>query len=722
MSNPLSRLAQEELLSPEVLFAQPGLRPTLPSQFKFSPDGRFVTYLKGTEDAPTTLDLWHFDRVRNEHQLLVRASDLDANADESVTELSDAERAERERKRQFTFGISHYQWLGNGQFLAVYADGQAYCIDISTQGVAPARVTPEKHRHSGFNPSPSGNLMSYVRDGDLFYRALHTASDEVTVTEDGDACISNGLPDFLAAEEMHRFAGAWWSACERYLIYCRNDESSVAISHRLEIDGNGSRTIAQRYPYAGADNPQVTLHVFDIENQTSSQIWQSENNSDNCYLARVDPVDGGICLQTQDRLQQTLNLTYYGFADGCWQQRYQETSETWINLTDDLRPLTNGDLLFSSEEQGQRQAIVIKPDGAYRRLSGPAHINQILSANQQVCTATGWNDTPIENHLFEIALDGSGYRQLTYGTGIHDIVMHPDQGIFIDRYSNETLPMRITVEVLDSASSQTVYEETIDDGHRYAVFSKHHVTPRFGSIEASGHTLHYRLTPPAQINGQHPTIVYVYGGPGAQKVRRDWGSLLVQLFAQRGYGVLELDNRGSSNRGSAFEADLYKRMGSIEVDDQVLGTQILHDEEWADPERIGVFGHSYGGYMTLMCLAQAGHCFKAGVAVAPVADWRLYDSHYTERFMGLPADNEDAYNNSCVIPHLVNLERPLLLMHGMADDNVLFTHSTMLMSELQRLGKSFELMTYPGAKHSMQEVHVSIHRFNTLLDFFDREL
>lgn len=722
MSKTPPSVRSEEILTPEILFAQPGLRPTLPSQFKFSPDGRQVTYLQGTEDAPTTLNLWRFDRLNNEHHLLLRASDLNAKADESVTELSDAERAERERKRQFTFGISHYQWLGTEHSLAVYVDGHAYWIDASLQDTDVVRITPDNHRHSGFNPSPSGNLMSYVRDGNLFYRTLHPVTDEITVTDDGDECVSNGLPDFLAAEEMHRFAGAWWSACERYLIYCRNDESPVAVSHRLEIDGNGSRTIAQRYPYAGAINPKVTLHVFDRETQTSSQIWQSENASDNCYLARVDPIDGGLCLQTQDRLQQTLSLKHYGFADQRWQALYQEKSETWINLTDDLHQLTNGGLLFSSEDQGQRQALILQPDGTRKRLTGPAHINQILSSNQQVAAATGWNESPIENHLFEISLDGSGYRQLTHGTGVHDIVMHRDQSVFIDRYSDETLPMRITVEERNPASSQTVYEETISGGHRYTPYVKRHVTPRFGSIEAAGHTLHYRLTPPSQISGQHPTIVYVYGGPGAQKVRRDWGSLLVQLFAQRGYGVLELDNRGSTNRGSTFEAGLYKRMGSIEVDDQVLGTQILHSEAWADPERIGVFGHSYGGYMTLMCLAQAGHCFKAGVAVAPVADWRLYDSHYTERFMGLPADNAEAYENSSVIPHLVNLERPLLLMHGMADDNVLFTHSTMLMSELQTLGKSFELMTYPGAKHSMQEVHVSVHRFNTLLDFFDRQL
>ena len=170
--------------------------------------------------------------------------------------------------------------------------------------------------------------------------------------------------------------------------------------------------------------------------------------------------------------------------------------------------------------------------------------------------------------------------------------------------------------------------------------------------------------------------MYVYGGPGAQKVRRDWGTLLVQMFAQQGYGVLEIDNRVSTNRGRLFEACLYKSMGSIEVDDQVLGLSVLTHGAWADLERVGVFGHSYGGYMSLMCLCRAGKHFKAGVAVAPVADWQLYDSHYTERYMGLPDKDAEAYAASSVIPH-PNLERPLLLMHGMADDNVLFIHSTM---------------------------------------------
>ena len=720
-------------LTPKDLFTPPGLRPSLPSQYNFSPCGRFVSYLKGSDTAPNTLDLWCFDRQQKVHQPIAMALQLDAQADENVTELNDAERAERERKRQFTFGITRYQWVGELGSLALYADGQAYIKqDIGDDAII--QITPSEKRHSGFNPSPSGGLISYVRGGNLFYQDIKKAGSEVQVSHDANECVSYGLPDFLAAEEMHRFAGAWWSKCERYLIYCRNDDAPVRVSHRMEIDDNGSRTIAQRYPYAGEANPDVSLHLHDTHSGHSQKIWQSGLTTCDAYLARVLPIADGLCLLTQDRLQQTLVLSSYEFTTGNWQELYRETSTTWINLTDDLQQLPDADLLFSSEDQGQRQAIVVGRNGGIRRLRGPSHINHIHCSDENYAYVSGWDASPIDNHLFWVGLDGLGYGRLTHEDGVHEVIVHKGQNLFIDRFCSPNLPARISVSTIstdvdgviaapsDQPGHHILYEEQISEDHRYARFATNHVTPHFGVIEANGHALHYRLTPPAAPQGKHPTIVYVYGGPGAQKVRRDWGTLLVQMFAQQGYGVLEIDNRGSTNRGRLFEACLYKSMGSIEVDDQVLGLSVLTHEPWADLERVGVFGHSYGGYMSLMCLCRAGKHFKAGVAVAPVADWQLYDSHYTERFMGLPDKDAEAYAASSVIPHLPNLERPLLLMHGMADDNVLFIHSTMLMSELQKLGKPFELMTYPGAKHSMQETHVSIHRFETILGFFNRTL
>ena len=726
-------LESTKRLSPTDLFTPPGLRPSLPSQHKFSPCGRYISYLRGSKAAPRTLDLWCFDRQSEIEVPIAMALQLDAQADESVAELSDAERAERERKRQFTFGITHYQWIGEAGALALYADGQAYLKqNLGSDSIT--RITSSKNRYSGFNPSSSGTLISYVRRGNLFYRDQQSASAEVQVSYDADDCITYGLPDFLAAEEMHRFAGAWWSRCERYLIYCRNDESRVRVSHRMEIDDTGNRTITQRYPYAGETNPDVSLHVFDTRSGESQRIWQSELAEHDAYLARVLPVQDGLCIITQDRLQQTLVLSSFNFSHRNWRELYRETSTTWINLTDDLHELPCGNLLFSTEDQGQRQAIVIGADAAVRRLMGPSHINQIHCSDDGLAYVSGWDNSPIDNHLFWLALDGSGYGQLTREDGVHEITLHKGARLFIDRFCSPTVPARISIHTMtldeervpetgaDTSSRHIIYQELINKDHRYAPFAANHVMPRFGVIEANEHALHYRLTPPAAPDGKHPTIVYVYGGPGAQKVRRDWGTLLAQMFAQQGYGVLELDNRGSTNRGRLFEAGLYKRMGSIEVEDQLAGLSVLASEPWADLERVGVFGHSYGGYMSLMCLCQAGERFKAGVAVAPVADWQMYDSHYSERFMGLPEKEAEAYAASSVITHLQKLERPLLLMHGMADDNVLFTHSTMLMSELQKLGKSFELMTYPGAKHSMQETHVSIHRFNTILSFFNRSL
>ena len=205
-------------------------------------------------------------------------------------------------------------------------------------------------------------------------------------------------------------------------------------------------------------------------------------------------------------------------------------------------------------------------------------------------------------------------------------------------------------------------------------------------------------------------------------MRNEWPPLLLQLLAQRGFCVLELDNRGSANRGLRFEAAIHRCLGQAEVRDQALGVEFAANLPWVDPERIGVFGHSYGGYMALMCLAQVPERFRAGVAVAPVTDWRLYDTHYTERYLGHPEDNAEGYAASSALTHLEGIHGKLLLMHGMSDDNVVFTHSMRLMAALQEANVAFELMTYPGAKHSLQQKAVAIHRFNLILDFFERHL
>ena len=242
---------------------------------------------------------------------------------------------------------------------------------------------------------------------------------------------------------------------------------------------------------------------------------------------------------------------------------------------------------------------------------------------------------------------------------------------------------------------------------------------------ASGETLHYSLTKPEGFDPakKYPVVVFVYGGPAAQTVTRAWPGrsdhLFNQYLAQNGYVVFSLDNRGTPRRGAKFGGALYGRQGTVEVQDQVAGVEFLRGQPWVDPARIGVHGWSNGGYMTLMLLAQASDHYACGVAGAPVTDWALYDTHYTERYMDHPASNPDGYRLSSVFTHLDGLRSKLLLVHGMADDNVLFTNSTKLMSELQKRGTPFELMTYPGAKHGLQGAD-ALHRYRLAEDFFAR--
>ncbi len=725
-----------ERLTPARLFAGQPLTGSPPIDLKFSPDAKRLIYRRSAQDDRQRMDLWQIDLQTKTHSLWIDARALPRNETETSTKnLTKAERAERERRRQFSYGINQYLWHPDKRHMLVPIQGQAYLVDTEHPNKTATTLCPSETRQSGFQISPRGDYLSYVRAGNLFITDFQDDTER-QITEDASDTLSNGLPDFLAAEEMHRFEGHWWSQDDQYLVFCKVDEASVNVSFRLEMEASGTQTIGQRYPYAGEANPSVSLWLYHLETQRVSLIWKNDRDNDadsQAYLARVHLAKSKVLIQTQDRRQQHLRIFELNLNNALetgapesiqWQERYRESSSTWINLNHNLKILTDQNIVLTTEETGTAQIKIIKPDGAIERLGGPTHINAVLDANPHKIYVTGWTDTPLENHLFEIDIAEGGCQQITSAPGWHDVVVNVPHEQFIDRYSHESLPLQIDLSDLTADPRPvSLYRETITKSHPYAPFLPMHAYPYFGEVKAEdGQTLHYRLTPPAKITGLHPTIVYVYGGPGPQKAKREWSPLITQLFAQHGFAVLELDNRGSGNRGHQFEAPIYRNLGLVEVRDQVAGLSALEDYPWADQSRVGIYGHSYGGYMTIMCLAQAHQHFHAGVAVAPVSDWHLYDTHYTERYMGLPEENTAGYEQANVLTHIHKLQAPLLLMHGMADDNVLFTHSTMIMGKLQALGLPFELMTYPGAKHSMQEQDVSIHRFNLILDFFSRRL
>lgn len=719
-------MADVRALTVERLFSDPPLFGGVPQNPRFTPDGEHAAFLKVAGDDRERLDLWRVHLATGEQTCWVPATRLgEADAGEPTA----AEQAERERRRQFARGITAFSFSPDGSRALLPVEGTAFVMNLATEEIA--AVTPPDTRQTDMRFSPDGTQLSYVRDGDL-YRYEFATAREVRLTADGGGIVSNGLADFIAQEEMHRFEGYWWSPDGAWLAFTRVDESPVAESQRFEVRADQVTTIAQRYPYAGAANADVRLVVLHLASGRMQEIPYHIEQDD--YLARVGWLGGRLAVQRQSRDQRELDLYLFDPDSGDGERLLGESSATWINLHDNFHPLPGGDagqpsFLWTSERTGASHLYHFC-DGNLRPLtSGAGRVNRVLWADAGRALVSGWFETPTEQHLYEVSLKAKArVRHLTFEPGWHDPVVSTDGRRVLDRVSSLTVPGRLDVLDLGTEAPENrriLVEERIDAEHAYFHYADHHVTPELGVITADdGQQLHYRLTTPLgeQPEAGFPVIVSVYGGPGVQRVKQEWPPLLLQLLARHGYGVLELDNRGSGNRGPRFEAPIHGRLGHAEVDDQVRGVRFLTTLPWVDPNRIGVFGHSYGGYMTLMCLLTRPEVFKAGVAVAPVTDWRLYDTHYTERYMLTPDANPEGYRASAVTSHAANLHGKLLVVHGMADDNVLFTHSTGLFRALQAHNLPFEMMAYPGSKHALQERDVSIHRFTLLLDFFGRNL
>ncbi len=700
-------------LTVERLFSDPPLTGALPNSVKFSPAGDALAFLRVADDDRDRQDLWRFDLNSKDISCWLDARRL---IDPDAT-MTDAEKAERERKRQFARGITSYDFAPDGSYLMIPVEGTGYLLQTSSDNLQ--AFTPDDTRQTDFTISPKGNYISYVRNGDLFYYDLK-AQQEIRITSDGGGLISNGIADFIAQEEMHRFEGHWWSADESAIAFTRVDESPINASQRYEIDADEFNVVEQRYPYAGAQNASVELKVFRLHEQTTADVaWR---DADDDYLARVNWAQNELAIQRQTRNQQTMSLDFVDPMEDTRRRMLTETSPTWLNLHDNFRSLDAERFLWTSERDGHAHLYLYSNGEPHQLTSGDAAVNRIMHVGKDEVLLSGWFNAPTEQHLYRLPLDGGTPEAITSRAGWHDVTVDKAGRYIADRMTSLDNPGALDLIDLESAATTSLVS-TQSARNPYDEFAAAHCPALLGEIEAEdGQTLHYRLTRPHDTDTPVPLVVHVYGGPGVQRVKNEWQPLTVQLFAQHGFGVLELDNRGSSNRGRSFEAPIFKQMGVAEVADQIAGAEFAASLDWVDADRIGVFGHSYGGYMTLMCLAKAPGIFKAGVSVAPVTDWALYDTHYTERYLSTPQENSAGYSSSSVFPYLSALQGKLLVIHGMADDNVLFTNATKLFKALQQQNFPFEMMTYPGAKHALQERDVSIHRYSLILDFFQRNL
>ncbi len=710
-----------EQLTIERLEASPGLNGPAIRGLKLSPDGSRITFLKGKQDNFRQQDLWEFDPETGESRLLV-----DSVALVATEELTEVEKQRRERQRIFASGIVEYYWNEAGNALLFPLGGDLYYLPLGGE-VRQLTATDAFETDPRF--SPRGNYVSFIRDQNLFVIEI-AAGKEKKLTRDGGGLISNGMAEFVAQEEIDRNTGYWWAPDESRIAFTRINESPVVEAKRYEYGADGVKVVEQRYPFAGTDNVLIQLGVVGIGD--GKIRWFDLGDNPDIYLARVNWLNDSktVAYQRQSRDQKSLDLIFADAKNGKQKTILTETSETWINLHDDLKFLKDGKrFIWASERDGFNHLYLYDLEGKLIRqlTKGDWVVGRLRMADEKngLVYFEGFADTPLQRQLYSVSMEGGDPRRVTPDAGSHSTTVAADARYFIDNYSSTTTPPRVVLRSMDGKVMSYLEENPLDGSHPYARYLDSHLTPEFGSIEAEdGTPLYYYMIKPAGFDPakKYPAIVSVYGGPGAQTVRNGWSVNFNQILAQQGYVVFQLDNRGSANRGVAFEAPLYHAMGEVEVRDQRTGVEFLKSRSFVDADRIGVSGWSYGGYMTLNLMFKAGDLFAAGVAGAPVTDWRLYDTHYTERFLGHPDAPGDVYTKTSVFDDIDGLQDPLIIIHGMADDNVVFSNTVNLAAILQQKRLPFEMMTYPGKRHRITGEGERIHLNKTILNFFDRHL
>ncbi|RAK56675.1 S9 family peptidase [Phenylobacterium deserti] len=712
-------------LSVDRVFESPDLTGPRARGVKLSPDGSAVTYMKVKPDNLRITDLWIADVSGGAPRLLIDGASLIPQG----RTLSEAEKSRRERLGVQTSGVVEYAWDEQGRYILAPVEGDLFLYQRADGQIRQLTNTPGDEIDA--KVSPRGTYVSWVRDDNLFI-APSSGGAERAITQGGDELKSWGTAEFIAQEELDRSTGYWWSPDESRIALTFVDQSGVDIIDRPEVGATGATVVRQRYPRTGRPNARVELYVADVASGQRTKVDLGANAD--IYLSRVNWSKDGKTLYVQrlSRDQRRLDLLSVNPATGASKVILSETSPHWVEATDDFTALKDGSFLWSSDRSGSRHLYLYGRDGKLiRQVTRGAWTLDALEGVDEARGVAFFGasiDTPIERRLYTVSYLKPGQpAPLTKAGGWWTESVAHNGAAFVGTYQDPRTPPQTALYKADGSLVRWIEENRLAEGHPYWPYASTLSTPTFGTIKAAdGQDLHWSMrTPPGfDPSRKYPVIVQVYGGPHAQQVKKDWASPEDRLFLEAGYILFRLDNRGSANRPVRFQTALDRRLGSVEVQDQVAGARYLQTLPYVDAGKIGVTGWSYGGYMTLMMLTAENSPFAAGVSGAPVTDWSLYDTAYTERYMGTPQQNPEGYKAGDVLTHLDRLKPgSVMILHGMADDNVTFDNATRVFASLQAKAIPFETMVYPGLRHRAGWTPANRkHRALVTLDFFNRKL
>lgn len=708
-------------LSLERVFASPSLNGPTPRGVKLSPDGRYLTLLRNRADDRERFDLWGFDRHKGTWSMLVDSLKLS-----SGRVLSEAEKMQRERQRIGDLkGIVSYDWASDSKTVMVPLDGELLLAGLDgtvrkVAGMTGAELNPRL--------GPQGDRIAFVRDSRLWVGPVDGKSPARAISpEEQAATVHWGEAEFVAQEELSRMSGFWWSPDEKRLAVERFDESGVGVVTRAAIGADGTRTYDQRYPAAGGANADVSLWLMDADG--GHRVAVDLGDRQDMYLGRVDWAKDGktVYVQRLDRAQTRLDMLAVDPATGKARVLFTEQAraKSWVNLGSNYRFLDDGSLIWWSERDGFGHLYRFK-DGAWTQLTkGDWVVTDLVGVDEKAGRVyfAGTKDDVLAGQVYALSLKAPGKieRLTDLAFDNHATMDAKGQALIVTRSGDAQPPQSYLADATGKRLAW-IEENRVAGDHAYAPYLAAHRPATFGTIPAAdGTPLHYMMITPVMEPGKrYPVFTYHYGGPTANVVHKGWQGPLAQAIVAKGYIYFALDNRGSENRGVDFGSAIWHAMGTVEVEDQLAGAQWLKQQAYVDPARVSTFGWSYGGYMTLKMLEAHPGVWAAGISVAPVTKWELYDTAYTERYLGNPKVDPQVYKAAGALENTGRISDPLLLVHGMADDNVVFENSSALIAKMQGEAVPFEMMLYPGYTHRISGPKVSQHLYETMFRFLDR--
>ena len=679
----------------------------------WSPDGKRFAYIEDEK-------LWLYDiPARSKRELTAMSRLGDAATKPPETEIFDwSNRRVAEQP---------VQWFENGDQLLIQAEGDLFLVRLDASDAGKARfdqLTATSAYEYDPKLSPDNRYVSFRRIHDLY--VLEIATKKVTrLTHDGSATLLNAELDWVYPEELEIGTAHWWSPDSRHLAYLQLDIHNEPIFPQVSLTKTRAVEEPERFPQPGDPNADARLGVVSIGGGETK--WMDLGETRGFLIARVAwlPDSKSVAAMRLNRIQNQLDLMKADVEDGSAEVLIHESDPYWINVEGAPVFLKNRkEFLWESERDGFRHLYLYDDDGKLKHEITKGEwaveaVKRVDETDQQIYYVSE-EDSPLERQLYRVDFSGKHKTRLTEGQGVHGVSLSPSSDYFFDSFSSLATPPSQTLrdgdgkEVMVWMAKDSSLQETYDLS-----------VPEIVEVRApDGAQLYGRLTKPPGFDPtkKYPVIDEVYGGPHVQVILNQWtGVGLSQVLAARGYVIWELDNRGSYGRGHKWESVIFRNLGRHELEDQKTGVEYLKKLNFVDGSRIGMMGWSYGGYMTLYSLCNAPGLFRAGLAGAPVTDWRNYDSIYTERYMGLPSENKDGYDHSAPVSRAAGLASRLLIVHNIEDDNVHFQNSLQMADALEKANKQFRMVVYTQKSHGVGGSARS-HLYETMVTFFEENL